>query len=389
MSIAVTKNQAWAIEVEDTEGTYKAPAGASSFVQILADGAEMSRSKETVERNVFNSSIGQTSPRTGQFTASGTIPVEARAHSSEGQSPEFDALMISALGTRRQLTSAVTTLTGNTSSTLKVPDASLFKVGDVVLVKEANAYHVSPISGVNEGTDVITLLIPANDAFPDGVVIAKYTTYTVADSGHPSLSISRYIENAILQQVTGAKVSSMSLEGFSTGTLPNFSFGFEGLNFDSSQTAPSYTPAYDTQLPPIVLDGRVYMDGNLIDVNEVTMSLENTLAFQTSINAANGRTSSRPTNRTITGSFNPYMRDDTMANFTKFKQNTPFSLFAYAKLPSSTPNQFSGIVAIYMPNCVITELSEADADGLLQDNITFSANRGSAGNIPEIFIAFI
>ncbi len=389
MAIVTTKRQSWAVEIEDTEGVYKAPTAGTSFVQTLAEGAELSRSKEQIERNIFNNSIGQTSPRTGMFTASGTLPVEFKSHSTQGAAPEFDKLMQSALGGKRQISSEVTTLTGNTASVLKVTDASVFKVGDIVLVKEAGKFHVSPISAVDTTLDTIILLVAADSAFSDGVVIAKSTIYTVADEGHPSLSISRYLNGEILQNVTGAKVNSMSLEGFSTGQLPSLSFGFEGLNFDSSLTTIPFTPAYDSQLPPIVMDGRVYMSGSLIDVNEVTLSLENTLGFQTSINAVNGRTSGWATNRTITGSFNPYMQDDTMANFTKFKQNTPFSLFAYAKLPSSTAGEFGGVVAIYAPNCVITDLTEADADGLLQENITFSANRGSSGTIDEIYIAFI
>jgi hypothetical protein len=42
-----------------------------------------------------------------------------------------------------------------------------------------------------------------------------------------------------------------------------------------------------------------------------------------------------------------------------------------------------------MPNCIITDLAEADSDGLLQDAISFSANRGASGSIPEIYVAFI
>jgi len=180
MSTVVKKNQTWAVEIEDTEGTYKAPQSSSSFLQTLQDGAEMSRVKDVIDRNVFTSSIGVTTPRTGMFNVSGTLPVEARAMSSEGTSPEYDKLMRSGLGTRRQLASAVTTLTGNTASVLKVTDASLFNVGDIILVKQAGAYHVSPISSINLGTDELTLLVPAGSAFSDNVVIAKYTTYTVA-----------------------------------------------------------------------------------------------------------------------------------------------------------------------------------------------------------------
>jgi hypothetical protein len=260
------------------------------------------------------------------------------------------------------------------------------------MVKQSGAYHVSPISAVDRTSDAanITLLVPHPDgAMDDSVVIAKTTTYIVADSGHPSLSISKYSEGAVLEQATGCKVTSMSLDKFSTGQLPSFKFAFEGLDFDSSLTAIPYTPSYDSALPPIVLDGRLYMDGTSIDVNDISLSLDNTLGFQTSIAASNGRVSSRATERAIKGSFNPYKYDDDISNFTKYNSNTAFSLFAYAKIPTETPGQFNQVVAIYMPNCIITELGESDQDGLLQEAISFSANRGSTGAVPEIYIAFI
>ena len=388
MALVVKKNQAWAVEKELTEGTYRAPQSSTSYVQTLAEGAELSRSKELLERNIFTSSIGQTAPRTGQFSVSGTLPVEARAAAAEGTAPEYDDLMESALGSKRQLASPVTTGTGNTASILKVTSANtLFAKGDIILIKEPGAFHVSPVKSVT--TTEVELEIPGDSAFSNAVVIAKHTTYVCADSGHPSLSISRYLENAVVQYATGCRVNSLSLENFSTGQLANFKFGFEGLNFNSNLGSLPQTPSYDSQVPPIILAGMVMMDGVEIDVNELAFSVENTLGFKTSILAENGRVSGRATERKITGSFNPYMASDTLANFNKFKNNTPFSVFAYAKLPSATPGEFSGIVAIWMPNCLITELGEADQDGIMQDSISFSANRGNTGNIPEIYITVI
>lgn len=387
MSEVVRKNQAWAVEVETTAGTYVAPTAATSFVQTLADGAEMSRSKEVVERNIFTASIGQVAPRTGMFSVSGSLPVEARSSSVQGAAPEYDALMQSAFGARRQLVTEEITNSGNTASVLKVTSANTkFAVGDIILVKEAGRYHVSPVKAVT--TTDVELLIPGSSAFSDAVVIAKHTTYIVADSGHPSLSISRYLEGSVLQKAVGCKVNSMSLEGFTTGQLPSFNFGFEGLNFDSSLTAIPFTPNYDGQVPPIILSAKAFMDGVEIDINELTVSLENTLGYKTSVSAENGRVSSRATERRITGTMNPYMASDSISNFTKFKNNTPFSVFAYAKIPSTTAGEFSGIVAVYMPNCLITDLGESDSDGIMQDNISFSANRG-AGTIPEIYLGLI
>lgn len=388
MSDMVKKNQAWAIKKEVTEGVHLAPSATSDFIQVIVDGGEISRSKELLERNVYTGSIGKTSPRTSTFQVSGSISVEARAHTTQGAAPEAGLLFESAMGDKRQLATEETTGTGNTASVLKVTSANTkFAVGDIIMIKEAGAYHVSPVSAVS--STEVTLLIPAAAPFSNAVVIAKHTTYVCKDSGHPSFSVSRYLENAVVQKGMGCKISSLALESFTTGQIANFNFGFEGLNFDSALSAMPVTPAYDNQLPPIVLSAYVYMGGTSIDVNDLSFSLENTLAFKTATNASNGRIGSRPTERTITGSFNPFMKSDSMDTFNKYKAGTAFSIFGYMKLPSVTAGEFGAVVAFYMPNCVMTELSESDQDGLMQDNITFSSNRGTAGNIDELYITFI
>jgi hypothetical protein len=395
LATSVKKNTSWGVEIEDTEGTYKAPQASSSFVQTLTDGAELNPSKELLERNINTSSIGKTSPRTGMFQVQGTLPVEARASSTAGGAPEYDALMRSAFGSRRQIAATTTTkASGNTATVLQIEDADIadFTVGDIIMVKQTGAYHVSPIVSKTSGagTATITLLVPhPSGDHTDSVVIEKSTTYVLADSDHPSLSISKYIEGAVLEQATGCKVSAVSLENFATGQIPSMSFSFEGLDFDASVTAIPYTPSYSSALPPIVLDARAYMDAASIDINELTFSMENALAFKTSVNAENGRISSRATERTISGTFNPFKEDDDVADFTKYKENTAFSLFAYAKVPTSTDGEFNQVVAVYMPNCIITEFAESDQDGLLQNAISFSANRGASGTTSEIYIAFI
>lgn len=395
MGDTVKQNTAVAVEVESTEGTYESVSGASSFIQTLADGFEMTPTKELIERNIYNGSIGMTTPRTGTKSVTGTLPVEARAGAAAGDAPEFDALMQSALGTKRQITSVVTTkASGNTSSTLEIEDADIgdFNVGDIVMVKESGAYHVSPITAVDTTSSAaqITLLVSHPDgAMSNSVEIEKVTNYTVADSGHPSLSISKWVESEVLEKGIGCKVNNLSLENFTTGQIPSFSFGFEGLNFDRVLSTNGNTPSYDSTLPPIILDAHLYQDGTELTVNELSFSLENALGFKTAISESNGRKSSRATQRSITGSFNPYKQDDDISNFTKFDNNTEFSLFAYAMVPTGTAGEFGNVVAVYLPNCIITEMGEADQDGLLQDSISFSASRGSSGTDKEIYVAFI
>jgi hypothetical protein len=393
VSIAVKKNTAYAVEIESTEGTYVAPTASTSFVQTLDSGADIAPSKQLLSRSIFTASIGQTAPRTGEFQVTASMPVEARANSVEGVAPEYDKLMQSALGTKHVISTTTTTKTGNTTTVLQIQDADIskFAVGDIVMVKKSGGYHVSPIISKTTGTGTasVTLLAPHPVSIPDGCTISKSTTYNVADSGHPSLSISKYLESAVLEQAVGCKVKDLALDNFATGQLPSWKFGLEGLNFGRSLTAPPYAPSYDSALPPIILDGRIYMGATAFDVNKLSVTLTNTLGFQTSIAASNGRVSSRATDRKIKGTFDPYKSSTDIANYTLYANNTAFSLFAYAKVPTGVAGEFGQVVAVYMPNCVITDIGEADSSGLLQDNISFSANRGNSGTTPEIYIAFI
>ncbi len=369
MALAIKKNTAIGIMTETTEGTAVPPAAVTDYVQTQADGVEVSPSRELVDRNINNFSIGRSSPRVGMSQVSASIPVELRANATEGSAPEADKLYKATLGNRRQITTTTTTkASGNTGSSLKIEDADIskFTVDDIVLIKESGAYHVSPISSVTTtpGSGAIGLLIAKpTGVFSNSVVISKTTTYIVADSGHPSLTISKYIEDAVLERATGCRVNSMSIENFSTGGLPTVNFGLEGLNYTRTVSAIPHTPTYDAGKAPIILEGGVYMDAAAITVNDITLNIELGLGFETGIEQANGRKSSRVTERTITGTFNPYYQTDSVANYTKYSNNTPFSLFVYAKVPTTTPGEFGQVVAIYLKNCIITELGQADQDG--------------------------
>jgi hypothetical protein len=396
MAIARRDRTSMAVVIEDTEGTYKAPQSANDYVQTLKDGAEMTPSQELLERNIFTGNIGKTQSRLGTKSVTGSMPVEFRAGENEGDAPEADALLSAALGGKKTR-AAVTTKTGNTTTLLQIEDADIsdFSRYDIVLVKEAGQFEMSWVFNVDDtpGASTITLGQGLSFTPSDNVEIAAVTQYSAANSGHPSLSISKYIEDTILEQSAGSRITSMALENFSTGQISTLNFGFEGLSFDRSVTANPYTPNYDDTLPPITLRACVHQDGTQIQVNDLTMSLENTLGFVTSTCSANGRLSSRVTERSISGSFNPYKQDDNVDQFEKFKCNTAYSLFAYAFNPLLDSNcnftgEFNNGIAILLPNCITTELGESDADGLLVDDVSFEANRGPQGAIDEVKIAF-
>lgn len=397
MAIAVKDNTSFAVEIESTEGTYVAPTGTGSYVQVLKDGAEMTRSQELLQREIFTGSIGKTQSRLGTRSVSGAMPVELRSGETAGDNPEADALYTSALGAKKQR-AVVTTKTGNTSTQLEIEDVDIseFSKFDIVMVKEAGSFEVTWVSEVDTtgGAANVTLGQALSFTPSDNVEIEAVTQYSTANSGHPSLSISKYIEDAKLEQATGCKVTSMSMDNVTTGQIASVNFGFEGLTFDSSLTANPFTPDYDNTLPPIMLRACLTQDGTEIPVNSFTLSLENTLGFVTSTCSENGRISSRVTERAITGTFNPYKNDDDLVQFNNFKCNMPYTLFLYAFNPVLDANcdftgEFSNVTAVLLTNCITTELGESDADGLLVEDVTFEATRGSAGTEEEMKIAFM
>jgi len=266
MAIAVKDNTVYAVEIEVTEGTYVAPSADTSYVQTLSDGAELVPAKETLERNVLNGSIGKTTPLTSTRSSTGSLPVEMRAGGGGGSAPEYDKLLRAGMGLRRTVLPAAVDATdsGGTHTTTRayLPDseAGVWAIGDILTVKRAGAYHTSPVIATSDtpGDVYIDILIPMGSAFIDTDALCAVTTYVTANSGHPTLSISKYIEAAILEQATGARVSSISLENFTTGQLANFNFGFEGLDWATSVTAQPHTPAFNDTQPTIILNACLF-----------------------------------------------------------------------------------------------------------------------------------
>lgn len=386
MGYTIKKNTKLAIEEESTQGTYVTPSSGSSFVQAKSDGLEMTGAKELLERELLGMGLSRATPRTGLKSATGTIPVEMKAGSTEGDKPEYGLLIKSLLGSVSESTSS-TTKTGNTDSRLEIEDADIskYQVGDVVVVKESGAYHTSPITAVDDsaGAAYIDLLVSADSSFSDNVEVAAYCTYKGADSGHTPLSITKYVEDARKEWTVGAIATSLAVNNFTTGQLADLQIGFEGLDFDEKLEAPAYTPAYDTSETPVILDACIWLDGQMIEVNEFTLSVENTLAFIQ--DTCNGKKASRVSARTVSGSINPYKQDDSISNFNKFKNNTEFSLFVTAHTPTGVDGEYHEAVSFYLPKCIITERGEADADGALQESLTFQA--GGDGTNSDIYIS--
>lgn len=391
----VKRNTIIGIEKETTEGTYRAPQATTSYIQPLADGFGWVPGRELIDRNILSTSIGRVTPRLGQKSVEVALPVELRASGVEGGDVDFAALLEGAFGAKRSITTTTTTKSsGNTGSILGIEDADIskFNLFDIIVIKESGGHHACVITAKSTGTGTATITVsPAkgSGSFSNSVVISKTQMYLTASSGHPSISVSEYIGNQVNQKGIGCKVTGMSLEGFETGGVASLNFGLSGLDYDEVDGAAPHTPAYDTGIPPIILNACVFKDGAEIQINALGLNLQNTLGFTQ--NTCEGKTGSRVTKREVSGSMNPYKDDTDVGNFTNFNAGTEFALFVSAYIPSAVAGEITmgSVVGIYLPKCVITGYKPGDVDDIVTDDLEFQVVRGSAGTTEEMYMGFI
>lgn len=397
MSIGlIKKNSIFAVEEEVTEGSYRAPQGTTSYFQVL-EGFSMKPSREVIDRGLITGSPGKETPRLGIKSVVATMPVEMRASGVEGGDVDFSALLKNAFGAKRSLGTRVTTKNAShTSTVIGIEDADIasFNVGDIVCVLEDGAHEFRPITAKSSGSGTATITLGwalDNGAPSNSVEIAKFTTFYTASSGHAALSLSAYLANQIRMAGMGMKVNSLALENFQPGKVANWNFGLEGLDFSQIDGAAPHTPAYDTGVPPIILNACIWRDGSKIDVNSFTWNMSQELAFLETTCSPNGRTAGRVDGREITGQINPYKDDTSVDFFDDWEAGTEFSLFAVAYTPSSTDGEVSlgSAVCLWLPQCFATEYGVGDVNGVLTDELGFRCTRGAAGTSEEAYLGLI
>jgi hypothetical protein len=386
----ISKNTATVyVTREVTEALAVEPTNGSQAVSVTSDGFEMNGEKALVERNNMTSSISKALPRVGIKTSSVTLTVEAKANSVAGVTPEAGLLFEACLGATRSNTNSITTITTTNLTTIPVSAITGLAVGDVVMFKDSNGYHITPLTAVAaNGTndDTVTCLIPFAVAPASNTAIEKSTSFYGANSGHPSLTVTTYLEDALKMQSAGCRVASLSLDGFETGGIASFNFGLNGTGYDESVAASGLTASFSGATPPLVLEACVYKDGTAIPVTALSWSVENTLAQKLSTCAANGILGQKITQRVVSGSFTPYMDTTSVALFDDFDANTQFSICGFLSNPGASAGQKKEVIGFYLPVCIITAAPHSDADGLMQYNLEFSTGPDAAGS--QIYITF-
>lgn len=393
MTIGVITNESTvALVAEVTEGTYVAPSSGTDYVEVLAEGLELNKTREELSRNTLGGTVESEASRVGIAEAQGSIPVEYKASATEGDAPQsLDVLLRSLLGGKRQITLDQTSDTGHTSTVINFADTSAFSVGDIVLVKESGAFECRPISAIVTDTSIEFPFALDNGAPSDSVVIAQVTNYYHDTTNAITFSAEHNLgSQAIKQKVNGLRAVSGSIENFNVGQLPTMSFGVQGLNIDREDADASFSADFTADaLPPVVLESCVWLNGTKMSYTELAVNIENTVSYIQDACDVDGRIGSRITEQVTTASFNPYLDDsDLTKTWDKFNDNDDVSMFYYSFNPTSTDGEFGEVVAGWLPQGKITASPVADNDGIVSEAVEVKAHKSGAGS-NSVFLAFI
>jgi len=389
MAIGVIKNETKVGIVEEAvEGTEDPISAGAEFIQVL-EGIEVAPAKELLERLIIASGKGKVQPRVSTKSVSGSTPVEWKGSGVEGQAPETDVLWQALLGGKNQLVARITTGTTHTTSLINAVAHGLV-VGDFVVILEAGDHTAHFVESKTDDTFTYT---PARSGAPsDAVEIAKSTTYYAAGD-EPTYTKHVYWGDEIHEGAIGLRPASGSFENLTTGQIPTITFAEEGTDYNEvneGSSATGQTPAFDDEIPPVALCVTLTKDGVALEMDELSLSVENTISFLTSVTSCTGRLSSRIAERLVNGSLAPYMDDNSLDLWNDFNDNTSFSLVCIFRNESTTTGEFDlgSVVGFYLPQCIFTSLTKADKDGVLTRPAEFQANTGTTGDLTEIFVGF-
>ena len=134
------------------------------------------------------------------------------------------------------------------------------------------------------------------------------------------------------------------------------------------------------------MGAKVFQDDVELELNNIGITITNSLGFKTTTSSERGRVSSRVTDLEVAFTMNPYQDDENVRNFDLFKQNSPFSVFGFAANKTAA-GKLDQICTFYMPNCRVNEIATGSEDGLLTDELSCMAYIGSRND--TIFLGFL
>lgn len=229
-----SRADALAIKEETTEGTPVFPTAGGDFI-APQDDLSLSPSFEVLENAERKNSLGSAKSILGSENPTGTTSHYFRGSGVEGTAPAYSPFIKAAMGTETIGGTERDTVSGSTTTVLNVDtgEGVEFPLGRPVLIKDGtNGYRLRFSTG-EATTDDFGLSFALANAPASGVLLGDPVWYSPATTGHPSLTVTHYVGNAVdgaIQQIAGARVTEMSLTA-EAGQLVNMTYSFEGIGF--------------------------------------------------------------------------------------------------------------------------------------------------------------
>lgn len=221
-----------AVLEEAVAGTLESPTASTEYIPLQDGAYEMDPAFETLENAELRASIGRAKPILGLESPTASLSHYLKGSGTEGQRPAYAPLIKSAFGDEELNATEYSTDTGSTTSVIVVPtgDGANFLRGEGLLIKDsANVWSIRPIESVSG--DNLTLAFNLDNAPAAGVDLGKAVKYTVADDGHPSLSLWYFQGNGgAIEAESGLLVSEMNLTA-ETGQPVQCDFSMEGNEY--------------------------------------------------------------------------------------------------------------------------------------------------------------
>ena len=279
--MTVFKNRAsvLAIVTEVTAGTYVAPSSGTQYIP-LQEGFGFVPNFDSLENGEIRSGIGRAKPIQGFERPEATFDQYLKASGTAGTAPTFGPLLKAALGAETANSTERVTAGGSTVSVVALAaGGGDFARGFAVLSKTA-VYEIRPVHSVSGNN--LTLGFNLNNAPGAGIGMGKCVNYSVANEGHPTLSLTLYRGNGgAIEAIAGARVAELSFS-IAASQLINMGFSLQGTKYFYN---PVVIAAADTKLDFEDDDGVVAATiaaGTYRDPHEIAAAIQSAMrAVQT------------------------------------------------------------------------------------------------------------
>jgi hypothetical protein len=225
------KGSSFSLMLEASEGTITPPAAVTDFIPVQPD-LSLTPAVDTLDNEEMRSSIGMGKKIIGAENPEISFSHYLKHSGIEGQAPAWGKAIKSVFGGVKVVALEDEAAIGSTVAGVKVADASIYQVGEAILIKDAiNGYSIRPIHSIDTATDILTLGFTLAAAPAASTKLGKCVSYYPANSGHPTLTAWRYTgNNDAIDMVRGARVSEMGISA-TANELINCSFSMNGVEY--------------------------------------------------------------------------------------------------------------------------------------------------------------